>query len=381
MKKREKMTLAALTLCGLLLAGVLVLKAHGAADTVYLMAVNDRVLLEVTPDNMPRTVGGVLYVPYTMLSYPSTGIDLGLGSMYSSTRRTAMVTDRGRRGIVFDLQANTAQDLDGNPVAARAMVRNATVFVPIDYLCQYFGTVTCSRIQTRHGTLIRVASASAVLSDQGFVDAADNLLAASLQHYLESGGGGQGRPVPSDGPQPSAAPSGAELYLAFRCGDEGEECARALENQGLRSLFLFAPEELAERDGLVRRLVGAGHTVGLFLTGETAEDCLAQGSEGAALLAAIARYPALVVSAPGLDGAGREALRDAGYAVWSAGVRGEGYPSGSALVRKLSPDRVSRVELGCGPGGAAFLRSALAAMEEEGCQVYQPTAPALSQPD
>ena len=57
---------------------------------------------------------------------------------------------------------------------------------------------------------------------------------------------------------------------------------------------------------------------------------------------------------------------------------GGDYPSGSALVRKLSPNRVSRVELDCGPGGAAFLRSALGAMEEEECRVYQPTAPELA---
>lgn len=381
MKKWEKITLAALALCGLMLAGALALSASASVANVNLMAVNDRVLWELTEDNMPRTVGGVLYVPYTMLSYQETDIDLGINALYSYTRRTVLVTDRGRKGVTFDLQANTAQDLDGNPVPVRAMVRNATVFVPIDWLCQYFGTISCSRTSTRHGTLIRVTSSAAVLSDRSFVDAADNLLASSLQHYLESGGANQEEPAPSGGPPPSAAPSGAELYLAFRCGDEGEECARLMEGQGLRALFLFTPEELAERDGLVRRLVGAGHTVGLFLTGETVDSCLAQAEEGAELLAAIARCPALVVSAPGLDGAGREGLRSAGYAVWSADVRGKDYASGAALAGGLSLRQVSRVELGCGPGGAAFLRSALGAMEEEGCQVYQPTAPALSQPD
>lgn len=373
---RWKKGLLAAALAALALG--LLAPAFGSAADVNLMAVNETVIMELTRENMPRTVGGVLYVPYTMLSNQSTGIDLGVNALYSTTRRTVLVTARGQKGVIFDLQANTGEDLDGNPVTARAMVRNATVFVPIDWLCQYFGTISCSRISTPYGTLIRVTSGAAVLNDRSFADAADNLLASSLQHYLESGGGTEDVPTPSGEVQPSAAPSGAELYLAFRCGDEGEECARLVEAQGLRALFLFAPEELEERGGLVRRLVGAGHTVGLALTGETAGDCLDQADEGARLLAAIARCPALVVSAPGLDEPGRAELREAGYAVWSADVRGEDYPSGSALVRGLSPRRVSRVELDCGPGGASFLRGALSAMEEEACQAYQPTAPELA---
>lgn len=380
MKRWEKGLLAAVLLAALALGMAGPAFGAGSGAEVNLMAVNDRVLMELTRDNMPRTVGGVLYVPYTMLSARETGINLGVNALYSTTRRTAMVSDRGQRGIIFDLQANTAQDLEGNPVSARAMVRNGTVFVPIDYVCQYFGTISCSRIPTRHGTLIRVTSSAVVLTNEMFVDAADNLLAISLQNYLESGGGDPEGPASSGGVQPSDPPSGAQLYLALRGGEESGECARLLEGRGMRALFLFAPEELEGQDGLIRRLVGAGHTVGLLLAGETAEECAAQGAEGARLLAAIVRCPALVASAPGLDEPGREALQKAGYALWDADVLWEKYPSGDALVRGLPSRRVSRVELGCGPGGAAFLRSALSAMAEEECQVYQPTAPELSSP-
>ena len=128
----------------------------------------------------------------------------------------------------------------------------------------------------------------------------------------------------------------------------------------------------------MRRLAGAGHTIGLALSGEDAEDCLAQAEEGRRLLAAAARYPALVVSAPGLDEAGREALREAGYAVWAATARGEDFSSGSALVRGLDAQGPNLVEVTCGENSAAFLRGTLNAMEEENCRVYQATAPALS---
>ena len=375
--RRWKKT-AALALCALVLAGALSLSASASPGNVNLMAVNERVLLDLTADNMPRTVGGVLYVPYTMLSYQATGIDLGVNAMYSTTKRTLLVTD-GQLGVVFDTRANNAQDLSGAEVSAQAMVRNGTVFVPIDWLCDYFGTISCTRTSTRHGTLIRLTSSSAILSDRSFVSAADNQLAGSLSRYLESGGRGEGEnPVPSGGAEASEPPSGGELYLALLWGDDGEECVRLAEGRGLRALFLFTPEQLREQDDLVRRLVGAGHTIGLSLEGEDVEACMDQAADGRGLLAAIARCPALVAGAPNLDREGRDALAQDGFAVWQPTLKGADYSTGAALARKLDPQQVNYVEIGCGSGGARFLRAALDAMEEENCRIYQATAPVLA---
>ena len=93
MKYWKKITSKMLALGALALAAALVLSASASTGNVNLMAVNERVLLDLTADNMPRTVGGVLYVPYTMLSYQATGIDLGVNAMYSTTKRTLLVTD------------------------------------------------------------------------------------------------------------------------------------------------------------------------------------------------------------------------------------------------------------------------------------------------
>lgn len=378
--KRRKKGLLPVVLCAALLLGLLV-PAFGSAANVNLMAVNDTVLVELTTENMPRTVGGVLYVPYTMFSNQATGINLGVTAMYSTTQRTVVVTDGRQRGAVFDTQSNTAQDLNGNPLSVRAMVRNSMVFLPIDWLCEYFDAITCTRSQTDYGTLIRVTNSAATLSDPDFVSAADSLLASALRRYLDSGGRGEDLdPAPSGDVASSEPPSGAELTLACRWGSTAETCAQLIEGREQRALFLFAPEEIAEQDGLVRRLAGAGHTIGLALSGDDVEDCLAQGSEGRRLLASAARYSALVVSAPGLDEAGREALAQAGYVVWAATARGEDFSTGSALVRGLDPQGANLVEITCGESGPSFLRGALNAMEEENCQVYQATAPALSSP-
>lgn len=378
--RRWKKGLLAAVVCAAVLAGALtLLPASADSGTVYLMAVNERVLLDLTPENMPRAVGGVLYVPYTMLSPQATDINLGVNALYSTTKRTVTVTGGGQRGVIFDTQANTATDLDGNAVSARAMVRNSTVFVPIDWLCEYFGSISCTRTQTPYGTLVRVTNSAAVLSDRAFASAATPQLAAALSRCLDAGGLGEGSdPVPSGSGEETPPTSGAELYLALRCGAETEACARLVEGRGQRALFLFTLEELAQNGGLVRRVVGAGHTVGLALAEGDLDNCLREAERGRELLAAAARYNALVVSAPNLNGGGREALAEAGYVVWTATALGEDYSSGPALARGLDPRQVNFVEAACGAGGEAFLRGALNAMEEENCQIYLATAPALS---
>ena len=368
--KHWKKGLLALALCALLALGA-ALPAFSSSGTVYLMAVNERVM-NVTSENMPTVMGGVLYVPYTMLSIRDTGINLGISALYSSTRRTVMVSN-GQIGVTFDLQTNTAQDLMGNPVSTRAMMRNSMPFLPIDYLCSYFGTITCSRIPSDYGTVIRVTNRAMVLRDAEFVDAAANVLAESLRGYYAPGTSATAPPAP-----PTVPPVEAEVLLALRWGEQAEELAGLLEDRGARALFLFTAGELREQDDAVRRLAAAGHTVGLVLTGEDGPACAEQLQEGRRLLAEIARYYALVVSAAALDGAGLEALSREGCTVWSPGLRGEDYRTGVLLVEALDPKTANRVELECGEGSAAFLRALLAAMDESRCYLRQPTAPLLS---
>ncbi len=375
MKLWKRGTLAAMLSAVLLLCAAV--PAFGTSSTVYLMAVNDTVM-ETTAENVPAMVDGMLYVPYTMLSSRISGIDLKVSAVYIATRRTLLVSS-GQKGVMFDTQTNTAQDLQGGSLPVRAVVRNSMVFVPIDWVCEYFGTISCSRVRTRYGTLVRVTNSAAILSDVEFVDAGDSLLADSLRRYLSTVENGGGTGVsPSSQPQESSAPSQAELYLAFRWGGQAEEIAQLLEARGERALFFFTPGELWEQDDLVRRLVGAGHTVGLSLEGESGPDCLAQAEEGRLLMASIAWCSALVVRADGLDRDGWQELTQAGFVRWSATSRGEDYSTGAALVEELDPKRMNYVELSCGERSAAFLRGALSAMDEEACRIRQATAPALA---
>lgn len=358
----------------LALCVALALPSRGDQPVIYLMAVNDTVV-ETTAENMPTVSGGILYVPYTILSSRTHGINLGVSVQYNAARGTVMVYSN-RYGVTFDTRNNSAADLDGNEVDARAVVRGSMVFVPLEWICGYFSVITYTITRTGSGTLIRITNSAAILSTADFVDAAKGMLHKNYTALTTVE-----PPEPSQEPDPvESAPAvgdGPEVYLGLRWGVRTEDAAQRLERAGQRALFLFTPAELAEQDGLVRALVGAGHTVGLVLEGDSAETCLSQAREGAALLAHIARRPVQVVSAGGLDDGGRKELAQAGYVLWDANVDGDGAATGTALLRRLSPGRVNRVSLTCGEQGFAALSAAMGTLVGPGYRLTQPTAPAL----
>ena len=351
--------------------------SSGSTSGIYFMAVNDN-LVEMTPENMPMVVGGVLYVPYTMLSIRDTGINLGVSAQYSGSRRTALVSD-GSRAVTFDLQANTAYDAQGSPVSARAVMRNAMVFLPLAWVCSYFGGITYSTSRTPYGTLVRVTNEAVILSDSAFIDAADSMLRNNLASYQQAVSAQQPSPGVTDpNPTASAQPgSGSVVYLALLWDDAVEEVAQQLESLGRRGLFFLTPQQLAVQDALVRRLVAAGHGIGLDLTGTTVSQCIQQAQEGARLLAEIACCPAYIVRADALESAQRTQLSQEGWAVWSATQRWEDASSSYQLLSQLSSSQTNYVEAVCSSGNLSSLSSVLRSLTGSGYQLLQTVAPAL----
>lgn len=383
MKRGFKAIISA-ALCAALLLGAII-PASGSSSTVYLMAVNDTVV-EMTAENMPMMVNGVLYVPYTMLSSRTTGINLGVTAQYSTTRRTVLVSSENQ-GITFDPQANTAYDLQGRPVDARAVVRNTMVFVPLAWVCNYFGTITYSLIRTRYGTLIRVTNSFVILPDSEFVDAANNQLADNYRRYQESlqSGAESSDPGGSQSSTPPTVPpslppeEGPTISLVFRWGSQTDTVAGLLESEGMRALFLFTGNELAANDALVRRLVAAGHTVGLVLTGSTPQACLEEAERGGRLLASIARCAALVVQADALEGEDLDTLAAAGHVLLTPTTRSEDHSTARELIYSLDNSRINYVEIICDDQGLTMMQAAFGSVfADTGCRLRQATAPTLS---
>lgn len=373
------MRLARRLLAVLLTAAVLccaVTASSGSTSHVYFMAVNEK-FIETTPANMPMVVGGVLYVPYTMLSTRDTSINMGVSAQYSSSRRTVLVSD-GRQAVTFDFPSNTAYDPQGNYVNAQAIMRNSMAFLPLAWICNYFGTISYTTSSTPYGTLVRIINSSVILSDAAFIDAADGMLRSNLASYQQAIAAQQ-QPSTSPAPQTSGQPeSGPQVYLAFLWGDGVEGLLETLDAIGYHTVFFFSPDQLAQQGNLVRQLVGAGHWVALDLPGSTVEECTQQAQQGSRLLADIAFCPTYIVRAEGLETAQREQLAQEGWAVWSPTHHWAEISSTYQLLSQLDSTRPNYVEIACSQDLLPSLSSALGSLDGNGYRLHQTVAPALS---
>ena len=322
-----------------------------AAGEVCFTAVNDTVL-SLTAGSMPVWSGGVLYVPYSVFDAGTTGISLGTSSIYNKNNGTVSVFNV-RQMIVFHIEKGTCIDQhSGNSIAARAILRNGKAYLPAAKVCSLFGMSAPSYLSTDYGDLVRIKNEDAALSDPQFIDAASNAMNNRLKDYHQSLVLAQPTPMPTPSPvtptpapvtptpsvnptvpvtpTPSVTPSVSKpdtepelpaipTYLAFRC-ETGEACdaiLQTMEQYRVAGLFFFPADEIEHRGGLIRRLLGTGHQVGILAEGDSVEDTLAlleQGSQALDTVAHTRTYFSLVPSTH------RQSARVQGWICWNESV-------------------------------------------------------------
>ncbi|MDE7220595.1 MAG: hypothetical protein K2O45_13415, partial [Oscillospiraceae bacterium] len=173
---------AALALALLLLACLTNVPGRATASGVYFTAANDQ-LMDLTADTMPFYSNGVLYVSSRLFECDELGVSyarhtsLGLATLYSSTL-----------DLRFDLAGQVAYDKQGNFYSGYAIERGGVVFFPLNTVCRYFG-LTWTLTETDIAPLIRVKSASVVLSDADFIYAATRPMSTRYSEYERSLGG------------------------------------------------------------------------------------------------------------------------------------------------------------------------------------------------
>lgn len=285
-----------------------------AADTVYFLSVNDTIM-DLSDETMPFWSGGRLYVPHTAVR----GTDLGIS--YNRRDRMTVVLYQGSSVLTFDLAAGTISGNNGRGYGGAAIVRGDVVFLPVDILCQFFG-LRYSYTRVAYGYLVRIKSDAVVLTDAGFIDAANASMALRYTRYERARNPAVEDPEPAT-PPPTGGTTQAEAprrkrertaYLIVEATDaaRSERLLSALSPG--RATFLFSAEALSGADDFLRRLTVSGQVVALRVDASAgAEDALAQiGAANGALWEAANTKTRLVR----LDGASDETARavaEAGY--------------------------------------------------------------------
>ena len=252
---------AALLLCLLMLVQ-LTARPTQASETVYFTAVNENVL-DLNSATMPFWSNGFLYVAGSIFSSKELGV------YYSpNLAKQTVVLYTSSSELIFDLSTNTVKDGKGKSYSQPAIVRNGVAFVPIAMVADFF-ELTYTNTKVNHGYLVRVKSASAVMNDRIFIDAAGSQIEARYAQYKKSQ---SSTDVPSDSGQGEV--SGKRVYLCFLASDAQQVSALldALDSFRAQATFYVTAEFLNQNPDLLRRMAATGQGIGLAVQATQRQD-------------------------------------------------------------------------------------------------------------
>lgn len=344
--------------------------AAGAYDGVYLVGVNDSVLLRlITADQMPVLRSGTIYVPCSVLDNK----ELGLSYALNRTGGTFTIFTR-KQTLIFSLNGSGATDKEGNEQDGRIITRNGVVFIPLRFVASYFGlTYSFYNVVLPDGTvpIARICTDQASMSDTQFGASAAQLVASPVSQYMAS----LATPAPSStqppapSPSPSAQPDPVSICFAVACTDGGgfDHLLTTFANARLSALFLFSPDDLLDRDADVRAAAAAGHQIGLLLGSQDPAGDFQLGNQR---LVHILRAEATQVA---FLGGGQS---EGNWWVWSGNVtpRGRGVSAQAEnLAQDVSARRVARVTLNDSSVTAQALRRNMSAWSQRPYTLFTPT--------
>ena len=312
-----------------------------AAISPHFMAVNDT-LLPFEDANMPFISGGTILVPYNILS------SAGVWSFVSGDSGRVLLY-RGNRQADFSVGRGVTEDREGNalnwPPAQRIGV---STYVPLHQVCEYFGLayelieVGRNVIPDRQIWVVRIISGDALTSAE-FVDQYRGDMIASYYGYYgpppsPSSTTPPTTPPPGETPpeppteEPPPSYSDVAIYLSFYDISAGS-AERILNQLGASaapispSCFFVSAGDIMKHPGLVRKISGSGHAIGVLLEEGTLEEYL----EASALLFEAAKIKTVLISthAPGKPENGQA---DAG-----AAPLGETADAGEASANEPAP--------------------------------------------
>ena len=368
MKKRLIPMLCALAL----VLGVFSFTAWGAGSnsTVYLLAANDK-WCDLPNNALPLSVGGTIYVPYTLFDKDATGVDLGVYYGIKQDRGTILSLYSLNGMLTFSISQGICTNGDGETMSFWGVMRNNIPYVPAKAVCDFFGLQYSNLPTSDRGTLIRICSASAALTNTVFLSAAASSMLDRYNNVLKA----QATPSPSPTttvtptatPTPSTPPAtqGKEnirVYLAVDASQAENDLTTRFPD-GVQVLFLFTPDSLITQSALVRKAVAAGHSIGLIVDG-TLEEALADLEKGNQLLSHIARTRTHMVSVPN---ALVPSLSANGWSCWQSNVPGT---TAATLLANLALRRTaSRLTLPALPG---LITQVVGQIRRDGYDLRQP---------
>ena len=321
--KQRKIILVALVFALLLSLSP---SAPAAVIIGYCVAVDEWIPDPLTADTMPISINGQIYIPEGLITHSRSNMGIAVARSDNNTLRLY----RRSQILSFYLNEGNAVDHNGDVYEYRAVVRDGRAYFPAAKVCSFF-SLNYNYYYTNYADfhLIRITTASAVLSGDVFLYNAENSITDRRNTLLRSLSGSTATPppeaTPSSAPPPIAAPENKWVHLAFTEMSAGTaDLLASLNAYQAKALFFFRPEDIAAHDDLVRQIIGQGHSIGIHLaTAEDDQDPLGSLAYANEHLEHVARSRSLIVRYDSEDAVTAEhiaAMREVGYVLWQENV-------------------------------------------------------------
>lgn len=285
------------------------ISASVSADNsgICFTAVNDK-LCEL--EFMTVYVGGTAYVPGSVFSAYAVYLN------YFEANSTAMLYSSSNE-IVFELTTGNSYDVNGTHYSVSAIFKYGQVYVPVVWVCNYFG-LSCSFINgSGYGDIVRIKNGGEVLTDPQFLDAAASLMRS---RYIEYYGTATVpvSPVPTAPVQPTEPPSDdqSSISLSF-IGLPSTKILDSLDNYSVNVCFFVTAKEAEDSPDIIRRIYGSGHSIGVYCTSAPESEYSAAAE---AIFTAAQIRPILVTSPESISNKCTEYANENGFDYYKQGT-------------------------------------------------------------
>ncbi len=311
---------------------IFLLIANAGAATVYFTAVND-VLFDLEEETMPVSIGGDMYVPYSVFNNTTLRIN------YIYDRNSQKFTlYRGDTRLSFNMATGMAYDQDGSSYSKKAVMRNSRIFVPVEFVCSIFGLTYSYITESSLGVIIRITNEDVYLSNSVFATGAYYLMQAHLNAYVSDHPEVTQTQPTQTSTSPPTNSGDVKVFVSFQGINESTAgILDTLEEYGCKATFFVTADEIRENPDLMRRISGTGHSIGIYCE----EDIAGEYSEASSLLFDAARLKTLVITTP--SGEGIDEAEELGLILWSHPDAAGGYVYSDITYRSLS-NRIDKKE-------------------------------------
>ena len=287
--KRFKAVTAALCLAATLISSV---KSQATA-TPYFIALNNT-LRPLNSTTIPQVFDGEIFVPHDLFGLlHTTDLEAGRARLALGGRRLDFYVTQG-------ITVNRNGDFLSWPHPRRV---GNIFYVPLRHVTDYFG-LTYEIIDVGHSIIpdqpmqvIRIITDPMFAHDaQRFLSNNRDVLRAAYSAYFGRPPGEA--PLPTADPEPPPTYSDVTIYLSFHNLDTGNlgiilDSLSHPDAKGYRAAFFVSAGEIASHAGIIRRISGSGHAIGIWLEEGTPEEYL----DTSAFLFEAAKIRTLLISA------------------------------------------------------------------------------------